>query len=391
MRTLIRVTAVLAALTVGVAFSFGRKAGSDNARPAAPAGADAGKEKPGRDWTVFRGDALQDGVTAAALPDELEVLWTFTGKEAFEATVAISRGVVYAGCYDENLYALRLSDGKLLWQEKIGPVKAAPSVYRGAVYVGTEDGTLFCLDAESGKKRWSFETGGEITGGVNFAGDRVLFGSYDGFLYCLTTDGKVTWKVKTEGPVNGAPAVAGTRTFVAGCDSHVHVIDLVKGTKLRAIDLEGQAAATAAVRGDLLYVGTMTNEVKAIDWAAGNVAWTYQPKGRADAFYSSAAVTDRLVVVGSRDKKVHALDRKTGQLVWTAATGRKVDSSPVVAGSRVYVGSMDGSLYVLDLGAGTRRQKLELGRGISASPAVADGRLVIGTTDGVLYCLGKKK
>ena len=248
-----------------------------------------------------------------------------------------------------------------------------------------------CVDAKTGAKRWTFATGGEISGGANFDGDRVLIGSHDSTLYCLAKkDGKEVWKFKTQGPVNGSGLVRGTQTFVAGCDADLHVVDLKSGKGLAAIPLQGQAAATAAAfpAGDKLYVGTMTNEFHEIDLEQKKITWTYVPK-RGQPFYSSAAVTDKLVIVGGRDKLLHALDRKTGDLVWTFATKNRIDSSPVVAGERIYFGSSDGGLYVIDL-TGKLVQRIELGRSIVASPAISDGRLVIGTTDGHLYCLGKK-
>ena len=44
--------------------------------------------------------------------------------------------------------------------------------------------------------------------------------------------------------------------------------------------------------GDQLYVGTMTNEVQAVDWKKGEMAWTFEPPKRAQPFYASAAVTE---------------------------------------------------------------------------------------------------
>ena len=102
------------------------------------------------------------------------------------------------------------------------------------------------------------------------------------------------------------------------------------------MDLGGQAAATAAVIGDKLYVGTMANEVHEVDWKKGELGWTFRPEKRAQPFFASAAVTDALVVVGSRDKRVRGLDRKTGNEVWSFLTEGQVDSSPVVVGDRVY-------------------------------------------------------
>src|SRR5207253_5389048 len=105
-----------------------------------------------------------------------------------------------------------------------------------------------------------------------------------------------------------------------------------------SVDLGGQAGATPAIVGDRLYIGTMTNQVLAVDWRKPAIAWTYEPEQRSQPFYASAAVTDTLVIVGGRDKLVHALDRKSGKPVWTFPTKGRVDGSSVVAGKRVYVG-----------------------------------------------------
>jgi outer membrane protein assembly factor BamB len=342
------------------------------------------------DWPIFRGNALQNGVADTPLPDKLEILWKTKVKDSIESTAAIVGETVYFGSFDEHLYAVSLTDGKEKWKYKAGPIKAAPSVYKNAVYVGDEEGMFHCVDMKTGTRRWTFETGGEITSGANFTGDRVLVGSHDSTLYCLTLEGKLAWKFKTEGPVNGSPVVAKNLTFVAGCDSNLHVVDVAQGKELAKIDLDGQAGATAAVVGQQLYVGTMANQVKAVDLVKNDILWTYEPN-RAQPFYASAAVTDNLVIVGGRDKLVHALDRAKGTATWTFATKGRVDSSPVVVGNRVYVGSMDGHLYVLDADKGTELQRLDLGQAIVAGPAVASNRLVIGTTDGSLYCLGKKQ
>ena len=189
------------------------------------------------------------------------------------------------------------------------------------------------------------------------------------------------------------PAVVGDRTFVSGCDSSLHVLDTNTGKELHAVELEGQTAATPAVMGDTLFVGTMSNQVLAVDWKKAEVAWKFESERRQQPFYSSAAVTENLVIAGSRDKRVYGLDRKNGKEIWSFATTGKVDGSPVVAGNRVYVGSFDGYLYVLDLAKGTEHQKLQLSKksAISGSPAIADNCLVIGTLDGTVYCLGAKK
>src|SRR5262245_40369157 len=90
------------------------------------------------DWPIFRGNPLQSGVATAMLPDQLEVRWKLQFKDGFDGAAAIVGGVVYAGSYDEHLYAIDLASGKQKWKYKAGPIKAPPSVSDGAVYVGDE-------------------------------------------------------------------------------------------------------------------------------------------------------------------------------------------------------------------------------------------------------------
>ncbi|HUT11966.1 MAG TPA: PQQ-binding-like beta-propeller repeat protein, partial [Thermoguttaceae bacterium] len=76
----------------------------DVARPAASSAA------PKDAWPLFRGDGPGTGVAGAALPEKLELLWTFSvDGGGFESTAAIADGTVYAGCTDGKLYAVDLA------------------------------------------------------------------------------------------------------------------------------------------------------------------------------------------------------------------------------------------------------------------------------------------
>jgi outer membrane protein assembly factor BamB len=352
---------------------------------------------PAADWPSFRGDPAQTGVAADPLPDKLAVRWqvkTAGGEAAsVEGTAAIAGGVAYVGALDDHLRALDLPTGTEKWKLKIGSINLPVGVRGGSVFAGTVDNAFVCLDAATGKERWKVSTKARIMSGPNFTADGVLFGTEDETLHCLAAaDGKSRWTFRvTGGPVLSTPAVADGKTFATGCDSTLHVIDAATGKELGSVGLDGQVGAAAAVRGGRLVVGTMAEQVVVVDLAKPEVAWTFQPAKRPQAFFASAALTDKLAVIGSRDKRVYALDRAKGTEVWNFATGGKVDSSPVVAGSRVYAGSHDGSLYVLDLATGKELQRLKLDGPISASPAVSNGWLVIGTERGTIYGLGAAK
>jgi outer membrane protein assembly factor BamB len=348
--------------------------------------------KAASDWPIFRGNALQTGVAGAPLPDSLTIRWKFKAKDSIEGSAAIANGLVYIGAMEGSLYALDLATGKAKWTYKAGPIKGGPSFHDSKVFVGDADGIFHCVDANTGKKLWTYDASGEVTSGGNFSGNTVIFGAYDEHLRCLSLDGKELWKFNVPGgPVLASPVVAAGRTYVSGCDSTLHVIDTKTGKELGAVQLEGQTGASAAVVGDDLYVGTMSNQMLAIDLKKEAIKWKYESAENPQPFFASPAVSGDLVIVGCRDKRVHAFVRQTGKPAWEFATEGKVDSSPVIAGKRVYVGSQDGNLYVLDLAGGTLVQKINLGGPISASPAVAANYLVIGTQNGIVYGLGKEE
>src|SRR5262245_15286760 len=78
---------------------------------------------PSLDWPIFRGDPGQRGLAKGKLPGPLEVLWKHSTEDSFEGAVAVHKGMVYAGCLDEHLYALDLAGGKMKWKYKGGPFK----------------------------------------------------------------------------------------------------------------------------------------------------------------------------------------------------------------------------------------------------------------------------
>ena len=347
---------------------------------------------PAADWPLARGDAQMRGVGAAKLPDQLAEVWAFKCGDAIETTPLVVGNVVYVACLDKHLYAVDLTTGKQVWRRKLGSFKASPGYDNGRLVVGDLEGKVYGVDAAKGDLLWTFETQGEIHAAPNFVKGDLLIGSHDGTLYRLSRDGKKVWEYKIDGPVNGAAAVIGDRTFVAGCDSLLHVVDVASGKAVGTVELGGQAAATGAVEGDGVYVGTMTNQVLAVNWKTLKKGWEFEAKRRQQPFYSSAAVTPDLVVIGGRDKRVYALDRLTGKEKWSFVTEGNVDASPVVVGGRVYVGCLSSTaeFYVLDLATGKQVQALTLDSAVGGTAGVGPDCLLVGTDKGTLYKLGAK-
>jgi outer membrane protein assembly factor BamB len=153
-----------------------------------------------------------------------------------------------------------------------------------------------------------------------------------------------------------------------------------------------QIFSSPAVEDGVVYVHVRDDQVYALDASDGRVIWkTPAPAPQEwwnlvfmDPSKSSPAVAGDRVFVGI-DKNLTALDRKTGQVLWRAPTGRKVDSTPLVAGDIVYVGSDDRNFYAFDAATGRRIWSYETGGRVSSSPTYGEGLILIGSDDGALY------
>ena len=352
----------------------------------------------GTQWNVFRGGEAQKGYRPVSPTDAPRLTWTFDIGEAVEATAAISGGRVFVASVDGKVCALELlsrdKKGKLLWEQKTeGGIRSSPGVKDGKVFFGDDFGFVYALDAATGKILWKYETegGAEILSSVNFYKESLLVGSYDGNLYCLEcSTGKLIWKVETGAPVHCSPAISQGKTFVAGCDGLLRVIDVTKGKEVRQLELGENTAASPAVQGDQLYVGTYGSQVKAVDWKAGKILWTYEHPVRRFPYYASAAISKDLVVIGGRDKYIHGLQRKSGKAAWTFTTRARVESSPVIVGTRVVCGSSDKNIYMLELSTGRKVWSFEGDGSFVSSAAIASGRMVMGCDSGLVYCFDMK-
>ena len=85
-----------------------------------------------------------------------------------------------------------------LWTCDLGGKLSAMVMAGGKLFVAQVDQhTVHALDAASGKQCWSFTAGGRVDSPPTIYSGNVLFGSTDGWVYCLrASDGTVVWRFR---------------------------------------------------------------------------------------------------------------------------------------------------------------------------------------------------
>jgi len=285
---------------------------------------------------------------AETMPDPFDV---------YLSSPLVSGGSVYFGSGDGNIYSLESASGKLNWKFHTGDVvHASPVLANGVLYLGSWDSYFYALDAATGKEKWRFKTGDdpEIHNQVGIQSSAVVsdglvyFGCRDSNLYALdAATGEKRWVYNNKGSwVIASPVISNGTLFFATSDSGMfRAVNAKTGQQLFSIKFSGWPTfSSPAVAKDMLYVGSHSGKLYAIDLANQKVAWEF--------------VTD-----GAKQN---------------GATYTNADGSPN------YAAAYAGDFYD-DMVTGVR--KLMTAGGIYSSPVIVDGVLYFASTDGYVYAI----
>ncbi len=179
------------------------------------------------DWPVYRYDGGRGANSPTQLDDSLSLLWS------------------------KQIAPDRKTRSSRAWTLRTGNRLTAPTVYDRTVFVADVDaGQLHALDVASGHPRWTFLAAGRIDSPPTLHNGRCLFGSHDGYVYCVSAaDGRLVWRsraapvdrrivaygnVESRWPVSGTVLVRGDTAFVAAGRSP----DADGGIQAHALDLQ---------------------------------------------------------------------------------------------------------------------------------------------------------
>ncbi len=312
-------------------------------------------------------------------------VWSFECEDDVRGTPLIHNQMVYAGSYDNNMYALNATTGEFVWKYATdGGIVSRPCFYEGNLYFGSADKRLHVVYARSGKVVMTYYTDGPIHSSPLVAEGHVFIGSDDGYLHAVNAmTGRRAWKVETGAPVRSSPVMLNDNIFF-GCESgELFCIDL-SGTIKWRFRAKRAITSTPVVFQNMVFFGSMDWVFYALDIKSGWVIWRNRLN---KATISSPCVTDNYVFTGSADGSIYCFDIRSAKEVWHFATESQVTGSPIIYKDSLYCGSVDKNLYCLEYRTGRLRWKFHTEGAITGAPVADNDMIYFGSSDHHIYAV----
>ncbi|HEU4968256.1 PQQ-binding-like beta-propeller repeat protein [Sphingomonas sp.] len=302
-------------------------------------------------WTVFVGDATNDDKGEGAANNS---------KALFGGGVSIDGDKLYATNGLGDVVAKNAADGSTIWRKRPGgPLRGAPTVSNGNVYVVSQDNQIFALRQTDGNIEWTGSGTLEVSGVFGVAAPAagqgtVVAGFSSGELNAYRYEnGRIVWQdalartsistsVGTISDIDAEPVIDQGRVYAIGSGGRMVALELVTGQRIWEINAGG--IATPWVVGDWVFAVTDNARLLCIARSTGRVRWATQ------------------LPHWKNEKK------KKGAISWTG---------PVLAGGRLIAVSSEGQIAYISPTTGAVEATVDYGEPISLSPVVANNTLYL--------------
>ena len=267
---------------------------------------------------VFATNGVGDVASLAA--DTGALVWKKRPAGPLRGAPTLSNGNLYVMTQDNQIYALRQSDGEPQWNEA-GPVAAsgifgvgAPAAAQGTVIAGYSSGELAAYRYENGRSLWS---------------DTL-------------SRTAMSTSVSTLTDIDADPVIDRGRVFALGKGGRMASYELVSGQRIWEINIAG--ISTPVTAGEWVFVMTDEARLLSVARSSGKIRWI------------------------SKLQRYENEKKKKGPISWYG---------PILAGGRLIIANSRGGIWAVAPEDGTATEVADLKSDVSLAPIVANNTLYI--------------
>src|SRR5271154_1211862 len=303
------------------------------------------------------------------------LLWTFNSGAELSGRIATrTDGSIYFITHDGVLHGLNSQGKEIMRQQADG---SSPVVLSdGTVVAMSSKSELMALTAD-GALQWNLEIG--ASAGPLAASDQAIYASAGGDLVSVSTAGTLNWRVGVGSIASAATTPDGIVVGTAG--GAVTAIG-TDGAVVWPFEPDGGFSGSVAYADDVVYAGSASGGVYAIDVRSGSVLWHGNP---ATAITTGPAVAPSGTIFAGSDA-VYGVSAD-GQLRWKDSTLKPGDAGIFALGYDSVFDAATGDVGAVIMGDGSYAWTSRSFGKITTATTSASGTLYVGTSTGRIFAV----
>jgi outer membrane protein assembly factor BamB len=290
-----------------------------------------------------------------------------------------------------HIYAVNLANGTERWRYPEKPQSgvsfyAPPALTEdGQLIQGSFDHKLYSLNVSSRQPNWTFASATDVyVAQPLVVGSTIYVPNANKTLYALDKTGALIWKANSGHAMWSTPATDGKLIYAGSMDHHVYAFKPENGSQVwQSDDLGGALVGALALSPqNVLFIGTLSSKMLALDAASGKTLWQTPAKGWV---WADPRITGDVVIFSDLEGNVYAVEAASGTIKWQiqpdTGANRAITSAPVVANDKLYFASQAGVIYAVDLATGNPLWNKTIGGKIYSDLVLDDNRILIAPMD----------
>jgi hypothetical protein len=288
----------------------------------------------------------------------------------------------------QHVYAVRASDNTMVWRfpsDKAGVgFFGAPQLTKdGQLIFGGFDKILYSVNPQTGVQNWTFTDGTDRYIGPVLVTDTAIYApNADHNLYALDLHGAKKWVFKATNMLWAQPLTDGKLIYLSSMDHFLYALNLDGQLQWKA-DLGGAILGTPTMSPDqILYVGTLNNELLAVKASDGSIVWRFTTSG---GVWAGPALNANNLYFGDMKGTFYVLDRTTHQPLTSFQPDGPIVGTPLVLADKkeVMFGTEAAALIAVDLsGKQLWSTNPAINGKLYSSPLLVGDRVVVAVTQG---------
>ncbi len=292
------------------------------------------------------------------------VLWKKNLKTTLIASLLVNGSNVFAATENGKIYSYDLS-GNLEWEYSSGEtIFSRPIVYDSTLVFATIDGDLISLDTKTGQPLQTIGLSEPLTSqlikiNVEYNGRQtagVVVGTSNGSVYCYDINSfEEIWENHSaQGMIQTKPLYINNRIIYGSWDSYLYCIDSRSGiinwkwTEDKNF-YYSPAACRPATDGQNVYVTSPDKYASSVDLMLGRTVWH---NNNFDAWESIAISNNKEnLYIKSYKDNFDIISAKKGKLVKEIKIGYGLDLTPITPlewKGNIIFGSKEGNIYLIN-------------------------------------------